>query len=175
MNKEELIKSITEKLSEKFVGKEVSADTQKLIEETLYEELTKAVGTTEDDLEKAVTSEAAAAENKLESEDVLNGENAPTIQDAKSPSEEPTAGEVELKDQKTPEGIDENQAKGGATQELSFGDMFSDKPFTLGSTLVQAPNGNVMANVKPSKIDYVEEAKNKKNQVITAEELKDQK
>lgn len=46
------------------------------------------------------------------------------------------------------------------------------KPFVLGATLRQGPNGNVIQNIKPSKFDYETQYKNStKNIKISAEEL----
>lgn len=44
-------------------------------------------------------------------------------------------------------------------------------PFRLGSSLEQGPDGNVMSNFKKPAMNYVEAAKNTKNQVLTAADL----
>ncbi len=114
-----------------------------------------------DTLKKAVRSDSAPAENGPENDSQLNGENKPTLQDAKSPSDLET--ESKVKEQDVPENIDANQAKGG---QVSFGDFFSDAPYSLGSTLEQSPEGNVISNIKKPSMDYVERAKNHKNLAV---------
>lgn len=60
--------------------------------------------------------------------------------------------------------VDKQEAEKQATEakkELKFDEKLF-KPFTLGSTLAQAPTGNVIRNVKPSQADYVKDAGPKK-------------
>lgn len=121
-------------------------------------------------LNKAVTSDAAPAENGPENDAELNAENKPSIQDAKSPSE--AQQEIEISQQQVPENVDANQAQGG---EVSFGNFFKDEPYTIGSTLQQDASGNIIANTKKPGIDYVERAKNHKNQSMTPKDFEESK
>jgi hypothetical protein len=43
--------------------------------------------------------------------------------------------------------------------------------FTLGSTVAQTPQGSVLKNFKPSAQDYVENARNKGNSSMSAEDI----
>lgn len=122
----------------------------------------------EEALNKAVTSDAAPAENGPENDEQLNGENKPTLQDAKSPQE--AQQELEVKQEEVPENIDASQAQGG---EVSFGEFFKDEAFVIGSTLEQSANGNVMANMKKPAMDYVERSKNHKNQAMTPKDFEE--
>ena len=112
------------------------------------------------EIKKAVTSEAATPENQPPvDEKVLNGENKPSISDAKTPeqlAEEAAAA----------------QAAKPAVPEMKFDHLFAND-FSLGSTIKHNPQGgSVVDNAKKPKIDYVETYKNSsKNQVMTAEEL----
>jgi len=135
------------------------------------------------EIKKAITSEAAPAENGPENDTQLNAENAPSIQDAKAPGDSAEPAKVEQ--QELPEGLD-IAAQGGevedlteekkeASKEVSFGNFFGDTKYTLGATLEQGPSGNVMANMKPSQSNYVEQAKNSKNIILTEEDFADKK
>lgn len=118
-----------------------------------------------EEIKKAVTSEAASAEGKPPvDEAIANGENKPTIADAKTP--EQIAAEAAAAAPVTPPA-----EAAPAKKEVSFDGLFAND-FSLGSTLKQNPNGgNMMANVKKPAIDYVERAKNHKNQSMSAEQL----
>jgi hypothetical protein len=54
-----------------------------------------------------------------------------------------------------------------------FGEFF--KPYTLGPSLQQGPTGNYLTGTKQAEIDYVEEAKNKKNIQLTENDFKIEK
>lgn len=150
-----------------------------LPEENITEEMVQ------EQIKKAVTSEAAPAENGPENDATLNGTSKPSLQEAVSSvdelkekaaeevaeasteaSAEAPAAEQKVVQAETPAGISK-ESQGGQTQEIKFADgMF--KPFTLGSTLEQAPTGNVMANMKPSKSDYVKDYEGStKNEKLT--------
>lgn len=120
-------------------------------------------------LEKAVTSDSAPAENGPENDEQLNGESKPTLQDAKSPQDVELEAKVEQ--QEVPENIDANQAEGGKTQEYDFGSFLNGEQYSLGSTLQQAPTGNVMTNMKQPQMDYVESAKNHNNVEMKPEDF----
>ena len=155
MEKEEIVKSVMERVEKENIPKDKIAEV------------------INDELAKAVTSESAPAENAPENDEQLNAENKPTIQEAKTPDELKADGglDQEVVQNKVPEEVNTDQAEGGKVQEVSFGDMFGDNPFKLGATLEQSPSGNVMANMKPSDMDYVERAKNHSNQLIVPEDL----
>lgn len=99
-----------------------------------------------DDVKKAVTSESII-DNGPVNEAVASGESKPAIEDSKSLAD-----------------IQKEQTAPTPTQ--------VEKPFSLGSTLVQGENGNVFTNFKVSPIDYVEAAKPKGVVTMSAEELK---
>lgn len=118
----------------------------------------------QEEIKKAVTSEAATPDNKPADEAAANGENKPSIQDAKTP--EQIAAEAAAA---APAPTETPAAP--AKKEISFDHLFAPD-LSLGATLKQNPNGgNVMSNMKKPSIDYVERAKNLKNQSLTAEQL----
>lgn len=121
-----------------------------------------------DEIKKAVTSEAAITEKQ--SEETMNAENAPSIQDSKSLLENNTEVAAAASEQiETQE-----EAAKPEPQQLSFDGLFADS-FSLGSTLRQDAQfgGNVISNIKNPSMDYVERAKNLKNQKLSSEELKE--
>ncbi len=121
----------------------------------------------QEEIKKAVTSQAATPDNKPADEATINGENKPSIQDAKTP--EQLAAEAAAAAPAPAESAPAAPAK----KEISFDGLFADQ-FSLGATLRQNPNGggNVMDNMKKPAIDYVDRAKNStKNQSLTAEQL----
>ena len=90
-----------------------------------------------------------------------HGDNVENIEAATQTQQKPEAQEQsaeQVADQKPVE------------KEVKFADGLF-KPFKLGSTLEQSPDGNVMSNFKKPAMDYVEAAKNTKNQVLTSKEL----
>lgn len=134
----------------------------------------------ENNIKKAVTSEAAPAENKPQSEAVLEGTTNPSIQNATTPTQQAAANTVvsteatapaaaavipEVKQQEVPAQLQETK------KELSFGNLF--KPYNLGATLKQDPSGkNVISGIVPPKMDYVKAAENKKNTKMNDEDFK---
>jgi len=108
-------------------------------------------------IQKAVTSAAAVAENKAPDDATLNGENAPSIQDASTPSK---AAAVATGAEVIPEPVQvEGNPQGGAVEAIFSPGLFG-RDFTLGTTLQQGPVGNVVTNVKPSKMDYNKQYEN---------------
>lgn len=96
------------------------------------------------DVKKAVTSESII-DNGPVNEEMASGENKP-VEEAKSLAD-----------------IQKEQTAPTPTQ--------VEKPFSLGSTLVQGESGNVFTNFKVSPIDYVEAAKPKGVVTMSGEEL----
>lgn len=117
----------------------------------------------QEEIKKAVTSEAATPDNKPADAATENGENKPSIQDAKTPDQIAAEAAAAPAPTETP--------AAPAKKELSFDHLFAPD-LSLGATLKQNPNGgNVMSNMKKPSIDYVERAKNTKNQSLSAEQL----
>lgn len=121
----------------------------------------------QEEIKKAVTSAAATPDGKPADEATVNGENKPSIQDAKTP--EQIAAEAAAA---APAPTETPAPAAPAKKELSFDGLFAND-FSLGATLRQNPNGggNVMDNMKKPAIDYVERGKASKNQSMTAEQL----
>jgi len=135
--------------------------------------------TMKEDIKKAVDSMSADVENKPVDDATLNAENAPSIQEASTPSKQEEAASVEepVKQeepapQAEPEVKAEEPAPEAPQKELDFNGLFSED-YQVGSTLQQDPKvgGNVMTNMKKPGIDYVERAKNHKNVSFSAEEM----
>lgn len=93
------------------------------------------------------------SEKKIEGkEEVKKSENTEQKSDASAPAAEAKPAEVAAPAPKLAPGL------------------FNG--FTLGSTLVQGPRGNVMSNMKKPLMDYEQKYQNStKNQKMTAEEL----
>lgn len=123
------------------------------------------------DVKKAVTAEAAPVDNGVKDESVLNAENKPTIQDAK------TSAEViaELAAKTPAEVVTTPAAEAPKVKELNFDNLFAEG-YTLGSTLKQNPNGgNLITNMKKPKMDYVAAAQNSRNMKMSDEDFKNTK
>lgn len=135
------------------------------VKEWLIDTFVQEARMSKEEIKKAVTSEAASAEGKPPvDEAIANGENKPAIQDAKTPDE--IQAEAAAAAPVTPPA-----EAAPVKKEISFDGLFAND-YSLGSTLKQNPNGgNTMSNVKKPAIDYVERAKNHKNQSMTSEQL----
>lgn len=116
----------------------------------------------QEEINKAVTSEAATPENKPTDEATASGENKPSIEDAK------TADQLKAEQDAAAQAAAEAAP---AKPEMTFDHLFAPD-LSLGATLKQNPNGgNIMSNMKKPTMDYVERAKNGRNQSMSAEEL----
>ena len=82
-------------------------------------------------------------------------------------SETKPVDEVKAESDSVPEQTEATQEK----PEPKFaGNLF--KEYSLGATLKQGPTGNVMSNMKPSQVDYVQQAKDAiKNEVVSPDEF----
>lgn len=118
-----------------------------------------------EEVKKAMTAGYEAATPPSPGEEVENIEAATVPKEAVKEEVAP----VEAKEESSSEKIEEPAAP--VAKEVKFAEGLF-KPYTLGSTLEQGPSGNVMANFKKPAMDYVEAAKNKANQVMTAEDIK---
>lgn len=121
------------------------------------------------DIKKAVTSEAGTIDNTPKDEATASGENKPAIQEAITPAE--LAAQVpEVVQVETPAELDTPK------KTLNFDGLFAND-FSLGATLRQDPSvgHNVLDNMKKPAIDYVDRAKNHKNEKLTSEDFKNKK
>lgn len=159
---------------------------EKSMKKSFIENFKREIEMKEDNIKKAVDSMSADVENKPVDDATLNGENAPSIQEASTPSQqeaapaEPAAEPVKEDVQPEPEvKAEEPKVEEPAPEqnpEISFDGLFADD-YQVGSTLQQDPKmgGNVMTNMKKPGMDYVERAKNHKNVSFTSDQMKDQK
>lgn len=118
------------------------------------------------DIKKAVTAESAAGQVKTD-DATVNGENKPSISDAKTQTQIQSEQKVESATVNNPDAAPAAPVK----KEISFDGLFAND-YALGAQLKQNPNGgNIMTNMKKPSMDYVERAKNHKNTSMTPEQF----
>ena len=135
------IKNSIEKLSKEYssLKKSLEGDIMSKSRDELVEDFTEKVQKGEmtvEEVEKAMQAGYQTATPEGAKQDV---EEVSASSGVKDSGEVPEAEADGAKDQ-------ESEAK--------FANGLFNKPYTLGSTLVQAPNGNVMANMKKPAMDY---------------------